>query len=91
MSEDSATMIERLVKTCGQIGVTTNTPEFGMTIGPPAESEYAVEPVDVEHAHDLPAHLEWHRQLRHDARDRFAVALIARDILDEYGLPDLER
>src|SRR5438067_11761658 len=40
-------MIERLVRTCGQIGVITNTPQSGSRIGPPAESEYAVEPVGV--------------------------------------------
>ena len=32
---------------CGQIGVITKTPDSGAMIGPPAESEYAVEPVGV--------------------------------------------
>src|SRR3984885_14150191 len=41
------TMTERFVRTCGQIGVTTKTPEFGITMGPPADKEYAVEPVEV--------------------------------------------
>src|ERR1043166_398762 len=40
-------MIERLVSTCGQIGVMTKTPDSGSRIGPPAESEYAVDPVGV--------------------------------------------
>src|SRR5437588_11454566 len=40
-------MIERLVRTCGQIGLITNNPDSGSRIGPPAESEYAVEPVGV--------------------------------------------
>ena len=30
----SSTMIERLVRTCGQIGVITNAPESGARIGP---------------------------------------------------------
>src|SRR5215468_11254615 len=41
------TITDRFVRTCGHIGVTTNTPDSGITMGPPAESEYAVEPVDV--------------------------------------------
>ena len=40
-------MTERFVSTCGQIGVMTKTPDSGDKIGPPAESEYAVEPVGV--------------------------------------------
>src|SRR6266568_8147016 len=40
-------MIDRFVKTCGQIGVITKTPDSGSRIGPPADNEYAVEPVGV--------------------------------------------
>src|SRR5437763_16890376 len=47
MIDVSATIIERFVRTCGQIGVITRTPDSGSRIGPPAESEYAVEPVGV--------------------------------------------
>src|SRR4029077_20834013 len=47
MMERSLTTVERLVRTWGQIGVTTNAPESGMRMGPPAASEYAVEPVGV--------------------------------------------
>lgn len=35
----SATMTERLVRTCGEIGVMTRTGLFGMMMGPPAASE----------------------------------------------------
>src|SRR5215217_5056839 len=45
--DPSATMIDRFVSTCGQIGVITNTPDSGSRIGPPADKEYAVEPVGV--------------------------------------------
>src|SRR5439155_9465262 len=47
MSDVSATIMDRFVRTCGQIGVITRTPDSGSRIGPPAESEYAVEPVGV--------------------------------------------
>src|SRR6266404_4003724 len=47
MTASSSTMIERFVRTCGQIGVITNAPDSGARIGRPAESEYAVEPVGV--------------------------------------------
>src|SRR5437764_15167945 len=47
MVDPSATMIDRFVRTCGQIGVITKTPDSGSRIGPPADSEYAVEPVGV--------------------------------------------
>src|SRR5439155_6288601 len=47
MIDVSATIIERFVSTCGQIAVITRTPDSGSRIGPPAESEYAVEPVGV--------------------------------------------
>ena len=47
MIDPSATMIERFVSTCGQIGVMTNTPDSGSRIGPPADNEYAVDPVGV--------------------------------------------
>src|SRR5438128_11865473 len=47
ITEVSLTMTERFVSTCGQIGVMTKTPDSGDRIGPPAESEYAVEPVGV--------------------------------------------
>src|SRR5260370_18050310 len=47
MSDVSATIIDRFVRTCGQIGVITKTPDSGSRIGPPAESEYAVDPVGV--------------------------------------------
>src|SRR5438270_2671414 len=40
-------MIDRFVSTCGQIGVITKTPDSGSMIGPPADREYAVEPVGV--------------------------------------------
>ena len=40
-------MIDRFVKTCGQIGVMTKTPDSGARIGPPADNEYAVDPVGV--------------------------------------------
>src|SRR5207245_6157806 len=45
--DPSATMIDRFVRTCGQIGVITKTPDSGSRIGPPADNEYAVEPVGV--------------------------------------------
>jgi len=41
------TTTERLVNDCGQIGVTVSTLHSGLMIGPPAASEYAVEPVGV--------------------------------------------
>src|SRR5438094_10283851 len=47
ITEVSLTMTDRFVSTCGQIGVMTKTPDSGDRIGPPAESEYAVEPVGV--------------------------------------------
>jgi hypothetical protein len=39
--------IGRVVRVCGAIGVIAMTPEFGTSNGPPAASEYAVEPVGV--------------------------------------------
>ena len=47
ITDRSLTTVERLVSTWGQIGVITNAPESGRRIGPPAASEYAVEPVGV--------------------------------------------
>ena len=41
-------MSGRTTSVCGQIGVATMQSTVGTTIGPPAESEYAVEPVGVE-------------------------------------------
>src|SRR5439155_19132441 len=41
------TTTDRLVRACGQIGVTVSTLHSGLMIGPPAASEYAVEPVGV--------------------------------------------
>ena len=39
---------ERLVSVCGQMGVIARTFESGVSSGPPADSEYAVEPVGVQ-------------------------------------------
>ncbi|OPZ61184.1 MAG: hypothetical protein BWY85_02461 [Firmicutes bacterium ADurb.Bin506] len=36
---------DRLNSVWGQMGVTSSTSMLGLTSGPPAESEYAVEPV----------------------------------------------
>ena len=47
MEDESRTTTGRSVKVCGQIGVITKASTAGCTIGPPAESEYAVEPVGV--------------------------------------------
>ena len=44
----SGTSTGRLVSMCGQIGVRQMAGTDGKMIGPPAESEYAVEPVGVE-------------------------------------------
>ena len=41
------TTTERFVSAWGQIGVTVRTLHSGLMIGPPAASEYAVEPVGV--------------------------------------------
>ena len=41
-------IIGLVFRLCGAIGVITNNFCSGVTIGPPAESEYAVEPVGVE-------------------------------------------
>ena len=41
------TTTERLVNACGQIGVIVSTLHSGLTIGPPAAREYAVDPVGV--------------------------------------------
>src|SRR5437660_9973234 len=38
MFHPSATMIDRFVRTCGQIGVVTKTPDSASRIGPPADS-----------------------------------------------------
>ena len=43
----SGTITGRLVSVCGQIGVIASAATEGKTMGPPAESEYAVEPVGV--------------------------------------------
>ena len=43
----AGTTTGRLVSVCGQIGVTTNARTSGVTIGPPAASVYAVDPVGV--------------------------------------------
>jgi len=43
----SGSTIGRCVSVCGQIGETSSTETDGSMIGPPAESEYAVEPVGV--------------------------------------------
>ena len=40
--------IGRLVNVCEQIGVMTTASIVGNRIGPPADSEYAVDPVGVE-------------------------------------------
>src|SRR6266536_2008553 len=45
---DAGNTIGRLVSVCEQIGVSTIASTLGATIGPPADSEYAVEPVAVE-------------------------------------------
>ena len=37
----------RFDSVCGEIGDTSSTSTVGSTIGPPAESEYAVDPVGV--------------------------------------------
>src|SRR6266571_9270958 len=37
--DPSAMMIDRFVRTCGQIGVITKTPDSGSRIGPPADNE----------------------------------------------------
>src|SRR6059058_3010295 len=37
--ESCATIMDRFVRTCGQIGVITNTPDSGSRIGPPADKE----------------------------------------------------
>src|SRR5215468_4674928 len=39
INDSSRTMTDRLVRTCGQIGVITNTPDSGAMIGPPADKE----------------------------------------------------
>ena len=44
---DSGTITGRLVSMCGQIGVRQNAATDGKMIGPPADSEYAVDPVGV--------------------------------------------
>src|SRR5947208_16711602 len=44
----SGTSTGRLVNMCGQIGVMHSAGTVGKMIGPPAESEYAVDPVGVE-------------------------------------------
>ena len=38
-------MTERLDRACAQMGVMAKTRASGLMIGPPADSEYAVEPV----------------------------------------------
>jgi hypothetical protein len=43
----SGTSTGRLVKVCGQTGVMQMASTVGNTIGPPADNEYAVEPVGV--------------------------------------------
>ena len=47
ISELAGTIRGRCVSVCGQIGVRINDGTAGLMIGPPAESEYAVEPVGV--------------------------------------------
>lgn len=44
----SGTITGRFVNICGQIGVIQSASTFGKMIGPPADNEYAVEPVGVE-------------------------------------------
>ena len=44
----SGTSTGRLVSMCGQMGVMQMAGTEGKMMGPPAESEYAVEPVGVE-------------------------------------------
>src|SRR5437763_13809543 len=46
--DESLTTNERWVKECGETGVMTNALTDGVRIGPPAASEYAVEPVGVD-------------------------------------------
>src|SRR5678816_4299656 len=43
----AAMTIGRSERVCGQIGTSTSAARLGCTIGPPQESAYAVEPVDV--------------------------------------------
>src|SRR5437764_13261982 len=43
----SSTMMARVGRTWGQIGVIAKAPDSGDGIGPPAQSEYAVDPVRV--------------------------------------------
>jgi len=44
----SGTITGRFVSMCGQIGVMQTADTVGKITGPPADSEYAVEPVGVE-------------------------------------------
>src|SRR2546423_1913063 len=48
ISTVSRTTSGRCVSECGQTGLMTNASTDGIRIGPPAASEYAVEPVGVE-------------------------------------------
>ncbi len=48
MFPSSGTTIGLKFSVCGQIGVINNTLLYGLIIGPPAESEYPVEPVGDE-------------------------------------------
>src|SRR5947207_9459168 len=45
---DAGSTMGRFVSVCEQIGVSTMASTLGNTIGPPADSEYAVDPVGVE-------------------------------------------
>ena len=48
ISEDAGMTSGRDVNVCAAVGVIMSESTFGVTIGPPADSEYAVEPVGVE-------------------------------------------
>ena len=48
MEVESSNMTERFPKVCGQIGVIAIAETSGLTMGPPAERLYAVDPVGVE-------------------------------------------
>ena len=47
ITESSGTITVRAVNVCGQIGLSNIECVVGVTIGPPLESIYAVEPVGV--------------------------------------------
>ena len=47
ITERPETTIGRSDNVCGQIGATTSTSRCGATMGPPQESAYAVEPVEL--------------------------------------------